>query len=216
MSTARVIRDGILERLPQLPFFHKFKFSRAQSKQPQPTDLPFAAVFLLPEIGGPDGDYNAGEPRFRKESQIGISVMLNNIEAEELEDALDAAFDVIMIGLLTDPSFMGFKTKYHIEGVSKYRRQNVFGVLGSSNETPTGELRLDLTFVTRTGYDPDVRDDLELIHIETVYPSMAARFSTQQVFVPIDLTVDSTRQKVVAKLAVTSTLRANGAVVPAP
>jgi hypothetical protein len=191
MSSARNIRDGILERLPKLPFFRTFKFSRSQAHQVMPTDLPYAAVYLMPEVGSPDGDLNASDPTFRYESNIGISVMLKNIEAEELEDALDVAYDVVMIGLLTDASFMGFLTPYMIEGISKIRRQNVFGTLGSQNETPVGELKLDLTFVTRFDYPPNIVDELKLIHLETAYPSLERAPSTQQVIVPIDLTVES-------------------------
>lgn len=190
MSSAKKIRDGILERLPKLEFFRKFKFARSQSYQVLPADLPFAAVYIMPTSSTADGDPNAGEPRFKSENVVGISVMLRNIEANELEDALDAAYDVIMIGLLTDATFFGFQTGYYIEGISKVHRQNVFGVLGSTNETPVGELRLDMTFVTRYDYPPDIRDELELIHLETVYPSLERAASTQQVVAPIDLTAE--------------------------
>jgi hypothetical protein len=188
MSQARVIRDGILERLQALEFFGKFHFSRSQSYQVAPEDLPYAAVYMMAETKT-DANWNTGIPDLMSDSEICISVILRNVNGEELEDALDAAHDVILISLLTDADFMNLSSasKYKIEGLRRVRRQNVFGSLGSSNETPIGELRLDMTFVTRYDYPPNIRDDLKLVHLETVYPSLERAPATQQVIVPIDL-----------------------------
>jgi hypothetical protein len=190
VSAARNIRDGIIERIPVLPFFRKFKIGRSQDIQIMPTDLPYVAVYLLSESGSPDGDYNAGEPKLKLESRIGISVMLKNIESNELEDALDTAHDVLMAGLLTDATFWGFQTAYQIEGLVRMSRQLNYGQLGATNETPIGELRLELTFATRFDYPPNIVDDLKLIHLETAYPSIEERESVQQVIAPFDLTVE--------------------------
>jgi hypothetical protein len=189
MSAARIIQSAIVERLQAFPFFSSFNFRRNQSYQVMPEDLPYCAVYLLPEAQVSDGDPNAGEPRLKSESVIGISVILKNIQPDELEDTLDVAFDIIMVGLLQDPSFIGFPPagQYDIESVPKVRRQSVFGNLGSTNETPIGELRVEMTFVTKYDYPPDIRDSLDLIHLETAYPSLERAPSTQQVIVPIDL-----------------------------
>jgi hypothetical protein len=189
MSAARNIQLGMVERLKQFPFFSKFTFRMAQSYQVQPNDLPYFGIYMLPENQAADGAYNVGEPRLRSETTIGLSVILRNVQADELETALDTAFDVIMIGLLQDPSFIGFPPagEYWIEGVTKVRRQYVFGNIGSNNETPIGELRVEFTFVTKYDYPPNVVDDLDLIVLETVYPSLEAYERTQQVLVPINL-----------------------------
>jgi len=193
MSEVRKIQHGIVERLKAFPFFAKFTFREAQAYQVQPTDLPYCGVYLLPETQGSDGDWNAGEPRLRSESIVGISVILRNVESDELESALDVAFDIIMRGLLQDPTFIGFAPAglYDIEGVTRIRRQNVFGALGSQNETPIGELRAEFTFVTKYDYPPNVTDDLDLIHLETAYPSLEEADSVQQVTVPINLQTGS-------------------------
>jgi len=119
-------------------------------------------------------------------------VILQNIQADELENALDTAFDVIMIGLLQDPTFIGFAPagSYSIEGIPRVRRQNVFGTIGSQNETPIGELRVEITFVTRYDYPPDVVDWLKLVVLTTAYPSLEEAPSVQQVTVPMELPTD--------------------------
>lgn len=189
MSAAHRIQAGIIERLQQFPFFHKFTFRRNQSHQVVPNDLPYCAVYQLPETQVSDGDLNAGEPRLKSESILGISVILKNIQADELEDALDTAFDIIMVGLLTDPTFIGFEPAggYWIEGISRVKRQHAFGSLGSTNETPIGELRVEFTVVTKYDYPPEVVDWLKLVHLETAYPSLEEAPLVQQVTVPIEL-----------------------------
>jgi hypothetical protein len=193
MSAARLIQGGIVERLKVFPFFSQFTFAQNQSHQVMPTDLPYCAVYQLPESQAADGDLNAGEPRFKSDSIIGISIILRNIEPDELEIALDTAFDVIMIGLLQDPSFIGFRPagQYDIEGVSRVKRQLSFGVLGNTNEMPIGELRVELTFITRYDYPPEIVDWLKVVHLETVYPSVEAAPSTQQIVAEWDLPTGS-------------------------
>jgi hypothetical protein len=189
MSAIRKIQIGMVERLKLFPFFAKFTFRMAQSYQVQPADLPYCGIYVLPEVQTADGDGNAGEPRLKSESMIGISVILRNVQADELENALDTAFDVIMIGLLQDPTFIGFPPvgQYDIESIPKVRRQYVFGSIGSGNETPIGELRCEFSFITKYDYPPNIYDNLDLIVLETAYPSLEAYESTQQVLVPINL-----------------------------
>jgi len=192
MSAAHNIKLGIIERLQQYPFFAKFTFGENQSRQVQPEDLPYCGVYQLPEAQKADGDLNAGEPKLRSESVIGLSIILVNIESDELETALDVAFDIVMVGLLQDATFIGFAPAglYSIEGVSAVNRHNVFGTLGSQNELPIGELRIEITFITRYDYPPDIVDWLEHVHLETVYPSLEEAPSVQQIIVPIDLATD--------------------------
>jgi len=190
-----VIRDGILERLPQIGFFHKFKkFGFTRAYQVQPTDLPFVGVYLLPDTGRADGDANAGAPKFVHSCEIGMSVILPNIEADELENALDAAYDAITIGLLADEKFMqmGPLSKYNIEGVNHISKIITYGTVGNQNEMPIGELQLNMTFVYRFDYPPEILDILETVHLETVYPSLEKAESTQQVKLVIDIETEET------------------------
>jgi hypothetical protein len=189
MSAAFGIKGAIIERLQKYPFFARFTFGQSQSRQIQPEDLPYCGVYQLPEVQLPDGDANAGEPKLKSESILGVSIILSNIESEELEQALDTAFDIIMVGLLQDATFIGFRPvgTYDIEGVSRVTRQHVFGTLGSTNQVPIGELRVEMTFITRYEYPPDIVDWLKLVHLETAYPSLEEAASVQQVIVPINL-----------------------------
>src|SRR5580765_5892939 len=165
MSAARNIQHGIVERLRKYPFFAKFTFRENQSYQVMPGDLPYCGVYMLPEVQSADGDLNAGPVRLKSESMIGISVIFRNVNPDELENAMDVAFDIIMIGLLQDSTFTGFppEGQLWIEGVPRVRRQNVFGSIGSTNETPIGELRVEMTFLTKYDYAPNIIDDLELV-----------------------------------------------------
>jgi hypothetical protein len=192
MSAAFLIKGAIKERLQTYPFFARFTFGENRSQQVNPEDLPYCGIYQLPETQAPDGDPNAGEPRFKTDSIIGLSVILRNVESNELESALDTAFDIVMIGLLQDASFIGFHPagSYNIEGISHVHRENVFGTLGSTNETPIGELRVELSFITRYDYPPDIVDWLKLVHLETAYPSLEKAPSVQQVIAPINLPTD--------------------------
>ena len=102
MSAAFGIKTAIIERLQQYPFFSTFTFRANQSQQVMPDELPYCAVYQLPEMSVADGDPNAGEPSLKSESIIGISVILRNIESDELEEAEKMQQVTVPIELPTD------------------------------------------------------------------------------------------------------------------
>jgi hypothetical protein len=184
-SYALVIRDGALARCKALPYFSNFRrFGSSKLVQVQPQHLPNLSIFFLREVGTPWGDANAGEPRFVHEVVLGFSVMLAQNNPDVLENQLDAAFWAVMNGLLGDASFrlMG------IEGFSRFQRSHEFGLMGSENETPFGELRLELALALRSDWPPVVVDDLLTIHLTTAYPSPTEAATTQQVVAEYDIT----------------------------
>jgi hypothetical protein len=187
MSQQRIIRDGVLERVKAFEQFTTFKFSADPSHQVQPYEVPYIGVYLMPEEVNYDGAWNLTEPHFTNDADIGISVILANNDGAELDDNLDNAYDLITDGLLTDPTLMGFETIYKIEGVKKISRQHLFGVTGSTNEMPIGELRMTWRFTFRSYYPPVIRDDLKLIVIKTLYPTVEDAPATQQVTMPVNI-----------------------------
>ena len=176
MSHALLIRNGILERLKRQDFFKGFKrFGITSSRQVQPEDLPYMAVYFLGETLNAEGNANHGEPNFVHDCDYGVSVIMALSDEEEHEEMLDDAFDAVLgyttgvLGLLTDPTC--FKNPaFVVEGITKITRKNDFGMLGANNETPVGELKLGLTLQFRTDWPPLVVDDFTTMHVETRYP----------------------------------------------
>jgi len=192
-SYTLLIRDGALARLKKLPFFTGFKtFRRSPMHVMQGDEMPLAAVFLLPEMMEPDGDANAGEPRFIHSAQFGFSIVIINNDDDTQENELDAAFWSIMNGLLTDASFLINCSPYptsqpiKIEGITRISRQHVYGTIGKS-ETPIAELRMQMTITYRTNWPPVVKDDLKVIHVKTAFPIEGDTASTLQVETEYDI-----------------------------
>lgn len=174
--------DGTLTRLQAMPFFTTFNFSTNKGLIIQPSSIPFCGVYLLQEMMVPDGDANAGEPRFRTSARIGISVIIQNNDTVAAEDKLDSALQAISIGLFSDSTFYN-NSSFKIQGFTNGSRQHVFGRVGTlDNETPVAELRFEL--IVDLGiifYPPLVPDMLEVIHIETVFPADGDASQVQQV-----------------------------------
>jgi hypothetical protein len=187
LSQQRIIRDGIIERLKAFPQYAQFKFGTDPSHQVQPEEVPYIGVYQMPEEMNYDGAWNETEPHFSHDADIGISVILANNDGEALEDNLDASFDLVSNGLISDPTFIGFRNIYQIEGIKKMVRQHLFGLSGSTNEMPIGEMRLTITFTFRYVYPPTITDVLERVVITTAYPSIEKKDEVQQVFMPVEV-----------------------------
>lgn len=169
-SYAMLVRDGILARLRVLPFFanNHFTFRKSRQFQIQPDQMPYCCVYFSGEDLTPDGDANVGEPRARSSVQLNHSIIIVNNDPDRAEDRLDDAFQSIMNGLLTDPTFFDndlFKIQAFIRG----KRSHSYGT--ASNEVPFVEMKLELTFdLGHLSWEPDVRDMLETIVTEVQYP----------------------------------------------
>jgi len=174
-SYSYIIRDGWLQRIKAVPTFRSIKkFGTAKMYQIQKEQLPFLAVYLVDEQMRPDGDPNAGEPRFISEVRFGFSVMLENVNDSLAEDNLDSAYWTLM-NLLTNPHWHRFDMPapwkpVYIEGITRGSRRHVFGNAGKTNETPVAELQFDMTFRHREGFPPGPFDDLNRIHVTVAYP----------------------------------------------
>jgi hypothetical protein len=170
-SYSLVIRDGILERLKTVPTFSTVKlFAKNRGKGPiQNENIPFLACYFMTEDWGPDGDINAGAPKFTHRLKLGFSVIIQSNNNEGAEQNLDMAHWAIM-------NYLSLQSWWHfpmpdpwpdamIEGVERGSRRHVFGNAGLNNETPIAELQMDLTFVHRTYFPPEVNDLFLNMHL---------------------------------------------------
>jgi hypothetical protein len=181
-SPSFIIRDGIIDRLKQLPTFQGVRrwsttpAFRVQS-QLDANQIPFVGCYLIDEILGPDGDPNHAEPRFVHTVRIGFSVVITSSDDAVADQNLDSAHWTIM-RQLENPRWHKFSANgdwnngndLRIEGITRGSRKHIFGNKSINNETPVAELQMDLTFVYRSSFPPWPFDDLERINVTVAYP----------------------------------------------
>jgi len=149
-------------------------FSRSRQMQIQSQNIPYLGCYLVDETMVPDGDFNAGEPRFKHTLILGFSVIVLNNKPDDTENVLDASFWAIMNGLLTDTTLVALydtalPDATAIEGFTRANRRHVYGQ-STGNEMPIGELQFNLSCMFRTYWPPIVLDDLDVIHVTTGFP----------------------------------------------
>ncbi len=167
MSTHAIeIADKALALLRAATFDPPFKsFRRTPLRQVAPDDLPLLMVYILRERRSPDGDANAGEPRFVHRVHLGIAgaVALSDDGAQlETLEAMMANIDDV---LLTDPRFINM-----FEGIESMDRRSQYA---SVAETPLGEIQIEMVVTFRSYWEPKVPDDFAVLHVETRYPTAA-------------------------------------------
>lgn len=141
-------------------------FRKSPMLKLQPKKLPNLSVYLLRDVMVPDGDANAGEPRFLHNTHIGFSgaILADDEDAALLK--LDAIMARIPEVLFKDPTFVAM-----IEGVVSCDRRFVFSNIG---ETPMAEIQLEMVFSYRSDWEPNVPNDFEGIVLQaTPWPSSA-------------------------------------------
>src|SRR5215831_7581748 len=129
-SYSFIIRDGILERIKQMPMFQNIaKFGTTKMGRVQLEDIPFFGCYLISEKLTPDGDANAGEARFVHALKLGFSVIIQNNNEEAAEASLDTAHWALM-NYLTHPDWHRFDVpgfpRIHIESVIEGNRKHVY------------------------------------------------------------------------------------------
>jgi len=188
LSYPMMVHRGLLSRVMNFPFFApSFTFTGNKAVTIQPESIPFCGVYLLQEFLAPDGDANAGEPRFRTSVRYGFSVIVQNNDPVLAEEMLDRAYQALTIGLFSDSTLYNnsfFKIQAFLGGI----RQHVFGHISANQEIPIAELRWELMCdLGVIDYPPDVPDVLEVINLQTVYPSQDKKDTTRQVHVEYDM-----------------------------
>jgi hypothetical protein len=107
VSTAAInIRNAVFERLAGWPGYRGF--GRSPLGTGQPNQLPGLAVYLSGESERPDGDPNAGEPKFISDVAVAVALTRMAGDKEVLEGLLDDDASAMKQWVLCDPSFTGF------------------------------------------------------------------------------------------------------------
>jgi hypothetical protein len=153
---ATAIRDGALARLqtnnPGVATFRTTPLPPTQA-----ASLPSLGVYLAGEQMTPDGDYDAGEPKFLNDVTIGFSAVNSADSQGANETALNAIADKVLRTLLCDGSFMML-----FEGITSIRRAVSFQKDG---DTYFAEVRLAMTVRFRSLWPPEAPYALEEVDV---------------------------------------------------
>lgn len=168
--------------LSQIGFGTTFKtYRQTPMLQVQPADLPVLAVHLLRERRVPDGQPNAGEPKFIHEITLGFSgaVHVETDKQDQIHDLEEwmATLDDI---LLSDPNFVNLT-----EGITAMDRVGQYAKVG---EITLFEIRVEMSIQSRSYFPPRVPDWFNTLHVESRYPTATADpAEIQQVIVQYDV-----------------------------
>lgn len=181
MSTYAIeVANKALAVLQATPFNPAFKtFKRTPMRQVSPGDLPLLGVYILRETRSPDGDANAGEPRFFHRLHLGIAGAVSAADDGSQFATLESMMSQIDDRLLTNPSFVNM-----IEGIEQMDRRSQYAIMG---ETPLAEIQIEMIVTFRTYWPPVITDDYRTFHVETRYPMGADPARVQQVVEQYDI-----------------------------
>jgi len=178
-SYAMIVRDEMLARLKTMPFFSTFKFGTNKAEQIQPELVPFLGVYFISEDLLPEGDANAGEPRFHSSALYGFSIVVQNNDAAAAELTLDQGWTLVMDRLFTDPTLY-LNPKAKIQGYTRGNRTHQFGSAGADNSIPVAESRFTLLCdLGVIDFPPVVDNVLSKVHFSTNYPDPKHHDTTQ-------------------------------------
>ena len=156
------IREAIYSRLEGLTGYKTIR------KQGTPTlsvdDLPALSIFIADERLDPDGDANAGPPKFGVTATIIVAVSRGFDDPSVTDGIIDVDIDSIENTLMTDPTFVGFGTDKAamFESISGIRRRRIFEKEGESYFL---ELQLEFQFFYRWIYDPVISDNFSTLSV---------------------------------------------------
>src|SRR5580765_4652659 len=187
-SYAMIVRDEILARAKTMPFFATFKFGTNKAEQVQPEHIPFLGVYFINEDLSPEGDANAGEPRFHSSVLYGVSIIVQNNDGAAAENKLDEAWVLLADRLFRDPSLY-LNPEAQIQSYVRGTRTHQFGSIGSDNAIPIAESRFTLTCdLGVIDFPPNIPDVLQKVHVEKRYPTIDTDpQEVQQVIADYDL-----------------------------
>ena len=102
-SWSFIIRDLLIERLMQAPFFGLWTPRKSKALPIMTNQIPTLGVYFVNEDMSPDGDLNVGEIRFSHQLKLGFSAIIVNNDPVACEAKLDQAYWAIMNTLWRDP-----------------------------------------------------------------------------------------------------------------
>lgn len=165
MSTvATYIRDQIVARIGTLYAWKTVR--KVPTITTQNDQFPRLGVYLVRESENPDGDANAGVPRYLDDTVISISVMDNLSKPEVLEGSVDAMIDNIKNTLLEDYTFVSLADasgNIFLDSIPNISRTYNFPNNGESYYI---ECRLQMTFRFNVKYDPILPNLLRTVMVD--------------------------------------------------
>jgi hypothetical protein len=179
-SYSYIIREGWLSRLALLPDFAGSvkKFGRNRMKGPIQSDqYPYLAVYFCEENMTPDGDSNAGAPKFIHLLKLGFQLLVKCNDEHVAEDNLNQGHWSIM-NMLHSQDWFRFKCQPYtnengvvknlvdIEGVERIWHKNNYGNATLTNETPYAELQMEMILKYRSFFSPFVTNLFQTLHVE--------------------------------------------------
>jgi hypothetical protein len=160
-----MIRDAAYARLIRIT---EWRTTRKTPLSPlQPGDVPALGVFLLRETYQPDGDANAGPPRYIVDAVISVAILDIAGKPEVIEGSVDRLVDQALDALLCDGTFLGLRDgrdRPIIDSVPAIQRSYHFPQMGESYYL---ECRLQMTFRFMCFFEANAPYTLHTIDIDT-------------------------------------------------
>jgi hypothetical protein len=173
-SYAFIVRDAMIARIKSMPNFAGFTFGTNKAETVQPEQIPRVGIYFINQDMLPDGDINAGEPRFHHIVLYGFSIVIQNNDAAAAEYTLDTAWLLLCNRLFTDPTLY-LNRDAQIQGFARANRTHQFGAVGANNAIPIAECRFTLTIdLGVENFPPLVPDVLMKVRLDTRYPTADA------------------------------------------
>jgi hypothetical protein len=181
-SYSLLLRDKLFDATLRLSFFAGFTPRKNRFFPIQKEDLPVVGVYKMRGSHTPDGQGNASYIRFNHTVRIGFQVIILNNDPEEAERTLDRAHMALMDGLWRDPYLTNFVDTYRpgsgMPNIDNVRFESIpqgddsisYGTAGQNNETPTAELRYEVSLFYRAEYAPTIVDELLEVDVTTAFP----------------------------------------------
>jgi hypothetical protein len=181
-SEAYVILDAAFKLVSIIPFFQGFTIKRISQALPIEVgwQIPYVGIYDYSEEGAAIGNWNTGNIRFGVTFVIGFQVVIKDNDPAACVAKLDQAKWALFNGLLRSNAFTNMLASgmddpdVTISGFPRFRARKRWGRTGANNETPVGELQLELATHHPITFEPTDFVDLNEIHVTTGFPGPGA------------------------------------------
>lgn len=152
MTPAAYIRAQIEQRVK--PLYTWGSVRQVPTVTTKNDQFPRLGVYLFRETESPDGDSNAGPPRYISETVISISVMDALSKPDVLNGSVDVMIDTIKNALLQDYTFVSLKWTDGTEMLDSIPTIQRTYNYPNNGESYYIECRLQMTFRFNVFYEP--------------------------------------------------------------
>jgi hypothetical protein len=174
-SYSWVIGNAIFDRLSAMSLFRGWTIRRINRALPIESGIhiPFLGLYQSDEVLSPDGDFNAGDIRFKHLLNLGFQIVVRDNDPVQCLQTLDRCSWFLMNQLLRDNTLnnkwrTSLPDNTTIEGWPRGRIRERWGLTGQKNETPVGERLVELSVQFRTEWWPTEFPDLHRIAVRSL------------------------------------------------